>query len=295
MADAEPLPIGLCTQLACIFEATARKPGNVHRHADFADTTYLDFLLSAAAIAPVMDRAPGRPVGETVLEAVRATRQVVSSNTNLGTILLLAPLAAVPDGQPLKHGVYRVLRDLTLDDSRAVFEAIRLAQPGGLGQVGEQDVAGEPTLPLRQVMELAAERDSVAEQYVTDFRAVFTATELLEKSFDNRQADQELVIILGQLAILTAKPGSLIVRKCGPEVAAEASQRAAELVEQLGEPGRDFRDDLAGFDAWLRAEGHRRNPGTTADLLTASLFVALRRGIIPLPLSPPFASALPSR
>src|SRR5262245_61656852 len=99
---AKPLSIGLCAQLACILEVTARKPGNVHRYADFADTTYLDFLLSAAAIAPVMDRAPGRPVGETVLEAVTATRRVTGTNTNLGISLLLAPLASVPaDRNPL--------------------------------------------------------------------------------------------------------------------------------------------------------------------------------------------------
>ena len=101
MPDAQPLPIGLCAQLACILEATARKPGNVHRYADFADATYLDFLLSAAAIAPVMEQAPRRRVGETVLRAVRATRRVVATNTNLGTILLLAPLAAVPGWRAL--------------------------------------------------------------------------------------------------------------------------------------------------------------------------------------------------
>jgi triphosphoribosyl-dephospho-CoA synthase len=279
--------------MACILEATARKPGNVHRYADFADMTYLDFLLSAAAIAPVLDEAPHRRVGETVLDAVRATRRVVWSNTNLGTILLLAPLAAVPRGEMLKHGVYRVLRDLTLDDSRDVYEAIRLAQPGGLGQVKDQDVSGEPTLPLRQVMELAAERDAVAEQYVTDFRAVFTAAEMMEKTFEHMKADLEFVIITGQLAILTAKPDSLIARKSGPAVAANASLRAAELIEHMGEPGHDFLERLSAFDAWLRADGNRRNPGTTADLMAASLFVALRRGIIPLPLSPHFASLLP--
>src|SRR6476619_6256717 len=95
------LATGMCAQAACILEATARKPGNVHRYADFVDTTYLDFLLSAAAIGPVMDRALGRPLGETVLEAVRATRRVTGRNTNLGIILLLAPLASVPPDQDL--------------------------------------------------------------------------------------------------------------------------------------------------------------------------------------------------
>src|SRR5262245_2532171 len=134
--------VGLCAQVACLWEATARKPGNVHRFRDFAGVTYLDFALSAAAVAPVLARAPGRPVGATVLEAVRATRAGTGSNTNLGIVLLLAPLAGVPEGEGLRAGVRRVLRGLTGDDARLAYDGIRLARPGGLGEVAEQDVGG---------------------------------------------------------------------------------------------------------------------------------------------------------
>src|SRR5262249_6953825 len=153
------LPIGLCAQLACIWEATARKPGNVHRHADFADVSYLDFIVSAAAIAPVLQSAPARRVGETVLEAIRATRGVSGTNTNLGIVLLLAPLATVPEGEDLQTGVRSVLAALDVADSRHVYEAIRLANPGGMGQVSAQDVHTEPTLPLPAIMAFAATRD----------------------------------------------------------------------------------------------------------------------------------------
>src|SRR5438034_5290057 len=105
-------PVGLCVQLACVWEATARKPGNVHRFRDFEDASYLDFVLSAAAIAPVLEQATGRPVGETILGAVRATRGVARTNTNLGIVLLLAPLAAVPPGEALRPGLLRVLEGL---------------------------------------------------------------------------------------------------------------------------------------------------------------------------------------
>src|SRR5262245_39419818 len=98
------LPTGLCAQAACLLEATARKPGNVHRYRDFDDTTYLDFALSAAAAAPAIEAAAGRRVGATVLEAVTATRRVSAANTNLGIVLLLAPLAAVPRELPLCEG-----------------------------------------------------------------------------------------------------------------------------------------------------------------------------------------------
>src|SRR6516225_4135717 len=98
------IPIGLCAQLACIWEATARKPGNVHRYRDFEDTTYLDFLLSAAAIAPILETASQRRIGETVLKCIQATRTVVRKNSNLGIVLLLSPLAAVPLNQDLRAG-----------------------------------------------------------------------------------------------------------------------------------------------------------------------------------------------
>src|SRR4051795_7320508 len=96
-APRPPTP-GLLAQVACLMEVTARKPGNVHRGADFPDLHFLDFLLSAAAIAGPLDRAAAEGVGTAVLAAVQSTRRVVSTNTNLGMILLLAPLAAVPAG-----------------------------------------------------------------------------------------------------------------------------------------------------------------------------------------------------
>src|SRR5215468_292881 len=99
------LSVGLCSQLACIWEASARKPGNVHRYCDFADVSYLDFLTSAAAIAPILEAAEGKPVGRTIFDAVAATQQVVATNTNLGIILLLAPLAAADRSKLLPAGL----------------------------------------------------------------------------------------------------------------------------------------------------------------------------------------------
>jgi triphosphoribosyl-dephospho-CoA synthase len=162
--------VGLCAQLACIWEATARKPGNVTRHCDFDDVSYLDFLTSAAAVAPVLATAAQRRVGATILEAVRATRRVAATNTNLGIVLLLAPLASVPPGEELRADLARVLDALDVSDAKAAYEAIRLAAPGGLGRAEKQDVADEPTQTLREVMALAAERDLVARQYAGGFR-----------------------------------------------------------------------------------------------------------------------------
>ena len=134
--------------------------------------TFVDFLVSAAAIADPLDRAVSEGVGAAVLGALEATRRVVSTNTNLGMVLLLAPLAAVPEGVDLAEGVERVLAETTVADACLVYRAIRLAQPGGMGEVPDQDLGSEPTMALRAAMALAAERDSIALQYTNGFREV---------------------------------------------------------------------------------------------------------------------------
>jgi triphosphoribosyl-dephospho-CoA synthase len=209
----------------------------------------------------------------------------VACNTNLGIILVLAPLAAVPKHEPLFPGVARILHDLTVDDARRVYRAIRLAAPAGLGQVAEQDIANEPALPLRQVMALAADRDLVARQYAEDFREIrdFGLPALLEGIL--RFGCLEEAIIYCQLMLLASYPDSLIARKCGLAEAQEASRRAAAVLRASGNLPTARRE----FDEWLRADGHRRNPGTTADLVTACLFAALREAKIPLPLQVPWS------
>jgi triphosphoribosyl-dephospho-CoA synthase len=266
--------------LAAVWEVTARKAGNVHPSANFADVTYADFLLSAAAAAPEIGRAADRPLGETILAAIRTTRVVVRANTNLGIVLLLAPLAKVPDGCDLPTGVREMLDRTTIEDAARVYEAIRLAAPGGLGQAKEQDVNEAPTRPLRDVMALAADRDLVARQYANGFADVFDlGVPALLDGF-RRFGRVEPAVQHCQLSWLAHHPDSLTVRKRGLEVAAEASRRARAVLEVggVGTPaGRAAYDE---FDRWLRADGHARNPGTTADLVTACLFVALRERTI---------------
>jgi triphosphoribosyl-dephospho-CoA synthase len=283
-----PPPVGLCAQIACIWEVMARKPGNVHPSRDFADASCLDFLGSAAVIGPVLQSAYGRPVGQTVLEGVRAMQQVVGTNTNLGILLLLAPLAAVPPQQWLREGAEQLLEKLDLQDSRDVFEAIRLAKPGGLGKAPLQDVHDEPTLPLREVMALAADRDLIARQYANGFQELFTTgVPALVDGLRTTRCLEDAVIFC-HLRLMSALPDSLIARKQGQAEAEEASRRAVAVLN-AGWPGTEAgRTAFAALDAWLRVEGNRRNPGTTADLVAACLFVALRDGLIALPPSLPW-------
>jgi triphosphoribosyl-dephospho-CoA synthase len=286
------LSLGVCAQLACIWEATARKPGNVHRYCDFEDTTYIDFLASAAATGPILGTASRRPVGETILQAAEATRQVAATNTNLGIVLLLAPLAAVPASEALSLGLPQTLGRLDIEDARNAYRAIRLAAPGGLGQVSQQDVAQEPTVTLREAMRLAADRDRIALQYVNDFADV-RETGLAGLGLGLRATGYlEGAIIYCHLHLLAAFPDSLIARNRGWDEAGEASRRAGAILDANWPHTDRARVALKTFDDWLRVDGHGRNPGTTADLVTASLFVSLREGIIkpPVQFGPPAES-----
>lgn len=280
----DPPTIGQCAALASIIEATAPKPGNVHRGADFEDVSYPDFIVSAAAIAPVFERADTLSVGQLVLRSVRATRHFTGTNTNLGMLLLFAPLAKVPAAEPLTTGVRAVLAGLTAEDAADVYAAIRHAQPGGLGHVDEADVAGPAPDCLLSAMQLAADRDLIARQYVEGFHHVLNwiVSWLTEALVEKRWSLLDAVVHT-YLRMLAAEPDSLIARKCGPEIAVRASAMAGKVLA-AGEPGSpEVREAAADFDFWLRSDHHRRNPGTTADLIAAGLFACLRDGIIKAP------------
>jgi len=279
---------GLCGQLACILEVSAGKPGNVTLLEEFEDASALDFLLAAAAIGEALDRAPAEGVGRAVLRGVERTRALVGGNPNLGLLLLLAPLAAAAGrtGGPVRRAeVIEVLKRLRPADASRVYQAIRLAEPGGLGTAAEEDVRrGPPSRPLCEAMALAADRDLVARQYAGGFGEVFSDGLASLESDLAAGFPLEIAIVRCHLQFMARYPDSLIARKCGKEAAKEAAVRARAVLG-LGWPRRRADRALALLDRWLRAEGHRRNPGTSADLVGASLFLAIRNGIIPLPIT----------
>ena len=251
---------------ACIWEATARKVGDVHRGADFLGTTYLDFVLSAGEVAEPLTNGNG--IGLSILNAVRATARVAKSNTNLGIILLLAPLAT--------EYLDRTLERLSHEDARHAFEAIRLAHPGGLGNANEQDVRSEPSVTLLEAMRLAADRDLIARQYANGFADIldFGVPAFLDAW--QRFGTIEAAIVDLQLRWLAEHPDSLIVRKCGLAVAEGIRSQASEVLKRGGISTSEGRRAGVALDRHLRSEGNTLNPGTTADLIAACLFVALR-------------------
>ena len=270
---------GSCGKLACILEVTARKAGNVHPGQSFDDLTHLDFLASAGAIVPALDA--GSSLGHTVLEAVAATRQVVSTNTNLGIVLLLAPLTVATRTGLSRSNLEAVLAATTIDDSAAVFRAIRLANPGGLGEATAEDVANEPTLPLRDIMQLAADRDLIARQYANGFADVWDVGLPVLSEVYRKSASVERAIVECQLTLMATVSDTLILRKAGITVADQSRELAAQVLKAGWPETEAGRLLFAEFDRWSRADGRRRNPGATADLVTACLFIGLWQNTIP--------------
>ncbi len=257
---------------ACVWEVQARKVGNVHPGAGFADLNYLDFVRSAGALMQALTECRGAVIGETILRAVQLRREVTPSNTNLGIILLLVPLAKSQD----RAGLIELLTRLTVADARAGYEAIRLASAGGLGDSAEQSVSKEPTVTLLEAMRLAADRDLIAKQYATGFADIFDfGVPRLLLGFE-RFGTIEAAILDCQLHWLAEFPDSLIARKCGMSMAHNVQTRARDVLADNGLSSPRGRVSGVRFDADLRSDGNRLNPGTTADLVTACLFIALR-------------------
>jgi len=265
-------------QLACLLEASAPKPGNVSRYRDFNDTSFEDFLISAIAIGRAIRRARWVSVGETIWKGIYDTRRLVGSNTNLGIVLLLAPLAKAYGRGVWRKRLAKVLADLTIDDARQAYQAIRLAAPAGLGHIEEGDVAEEPQITLGEAMALAKDRDTIAREYASDFAVTFELACPTLRQYWKDNVDFSKVIVQTYLTILAEIPDTLVVRKNGPAVAEEVSQRASEAILAGGVFSSKGRRQIEELDRFLCDETHHLNPGTTADLVTAGLFVVIAEG-----------------
>jgi len=278
VGDETPRPISISNAIraACQCECRARKPGNVHPAASFDDLTFDDFVRSTEAIAPVL-ADDSLPLGETILKAVIESRRVSGSNAHLGTILLLAPLARSVAAGPPREEMSGVLSVTTVADAEAVYRAIDLAAAGGMGTAAEQDLADAPTVALTEAMRLAAERDTIALQYATDFRLVFDWADRLSTRREKFNRDWEHTIVELFLELLAEVPDTLIARKRGRAIAEDVSRKASAMVRR----NLSFESaELAAFDRFLRSDGNALNPGTTADLIAAILFTAFTEGCL---------------
>ena len=262
-------------QLACVLEVSAEKPGNVTPSHDFDDISYEDMLRSAIAIGPELARAGERGVGETVLAAVRG---VAPRRAGEHEPRDRAAARAAGEGRARRRAAAgaagATLRALDVADARAAYAAIRLAGAGGLDERVEHDVRSEPDVGLREAMASAAARDSIASEYVTDYALTFeTGLPALRAALGDGLSVREAIVEL-HLRLLDRAPDTLIARKRGAEAAEQVSAGARDVLA-AGHAG-----PWQSFDASLREDGNALNPGTTADLVTATLFVALLEGIL---------------
>jgi triphosphoribosyl-dephospho-CoA synthase len=277
-----PAAISAAFTAACRDELEAPKPGNVHVFAPGGGKSTKTFVRSANAAAPALC-APGARVGARILGAIEATRAAVGTNTNLGIVLLCAPLAAAAEtSQPnLRVALRHVLAALDVEDARLAFRAIALAAPGGLGRVERHDVFGPATVTLRHAMAEAADRDRIARQYASDFEDVFARGAATLEAALGRWAKPHWATLEVYLDFLAAFADSHVVREHGPAVAEEVRSKAGSFLARLRnapEPSAMLAD-LMTWDHLLKSRGH--NPGTSADLTVATLFVHHLRNSLP--------------
>jgi len=261
----------------------APKPGNVNCFSDGHNMAVDDFLRSAEAIAPVMAR-PGLRVGERILQAIQATREVVDCNTNLGIVLLMAPLCSaieqVEDFEQLPSALEKVLNSLTQEDAKACYQAIRMAEAGGLGEAEDQDISEEPTVTLLKAMEMASERDQIALQYVSNFNTLWQVSLPALTSALNSGESVEWATAFAYLMLLSDAPDSLILRKNSRQLAIAVTEKAKRLVFEMKKNSKlnAYLDQLTAWDNELKQNAI--NPGTTADLVAATLLLhAFQRGL----------------
>jgi triphosphoribosyl-dephospho-CoA synthase len=259
---------------ACELELQTFKPGNVSVYADGHDMVVDDFRLSAQVSAKSITNS-NYSLGEKIYYAVQHTREVVGCNTNLGILLLAAPLFEavkyLPAVNSLQKAVERVLSETTIADANWVFKAIALANPGGLGCSGQQDVHGEASVSLVEAMDLAKDKDRIAVQYATGYKDVFNLSILMYNSAISRSCDPRMASLSVYVGLLSHFPDSHIERKYGGKYSEMVKNKMKELSIRLLESNRLslFEDALYEIDSEFKELGI--NPGTTADLTVATL------------------------
>lgn len=284
--------IGRRVERAILLESGVKKLGNVYPGVAFDEMKYEDFCKAAREIGHRVETlfsgeaTPG--LGELVRESVAAMLGGVGVNTSLGTILLIAPMslcseATYPrmlhgrverwDATCFRDALSRVFQSATAADSQAIYEAIRMTQPGGLGVSKEYDVSSNAPASILEAMRVAAAWDDIALQYTNGFEQVCQGAEFL-LAFRDRGRSLEQSVRMLQLSLLKERPDSLIVRKHGQQVGREIQSRAIEVLGSGEYGSRSFETAWEELDGSMRVSGKRQNPGTTADLIAASLFLA---------------------
>ncbi len=306
----DPDTIAQCGVIAALLEVSGYpKPGNVHRTQNFADLHFEHFLASSVALFPVLQEICNRgkkidankleienfKLGRFILKGVNAIQNwQLAGNTHLGTILLFIPLVAAaamlinnpnPSISIFRDTIDTIIRHTTVEDTINLYQAIQLANPGGLGSVEKFDLKSTTPEMLRkeninlfEIFKLSAARDSIAKEMISRFKITFEVGYPFFKEVFNETNDINLATVHTYLKILGDIPDTLIIRKYGIELAQKISERAKYILIQGGMSNQQTQHILWDFDSELRSD-KKINPGTTADLTAATLMVTLIEGL----------------
>jgi triphosphoribosyl-dephospho-CoA synthase len=294
--DNGPDRVAQCAMLAMLFElSSSPKPGNVDRCHDFSDIGFHHFLTSAVSAYPVFRKAAmagGSEVGEEgeedeednggvgslILEGVEAWQTWnLCSNTHFGSLVLMIPIA-IAAGKPdeLRTRLRRVLEKTTVIDSVDFYRAFEKAKARvvdvdkfSLNDKGRQKTVQGSGKTLLELMRLSSKHDIVAREWSTNYERSFLLADRIAEQTGRWGLNDGVVRTF--LEALSEVPDSLICAKFGMDAAIQVSRRAGEalLDDTLGK-ARDMDRDLLAQDI---------NPGSTADLIAASLFISLLRGL----------------
>ena len=266
-------------------EASAIKAGNVHPSARFENMDHSQFVAAANAIGQSIDQSVGRSLGTMVRDCTQAMLDATGVNTSLGTILLLVPLILCERNRSASirsellrsdwtgYPILEFLRGTNSNDCGSVYSAIVACKPGGLGTTETMDVLGPPPESLLSAMQLAADRDDVALQYCNGYLEVARYAQMLQSPDFQSMLLPDAIRRL-QMIILAERVDSLIVRKCGLSIGLNVQSQARDVLHSGLYGGDLFESKWSALDTSLRNDGNRRNPGTTADLIAAALYVA---------------------
>jgi triphosphoribosyl-dephospho-CoA synthase len=264
---------------SCMAELEALKPGNVHIFSDGHGMTVQQFIASAEVVSQVIAQ-PNLSLGERILHSVHATQHAVKMNTNLGMILLCAPLihsALQPGTHTLLQKLKSVLVNTTIDDAENTFAAIRLANPAGLGSREQYDVHQTATCTLIQAMQAAVANyfpmDMIAQQYTNNYAEVVEGLVVYQRASAVWQRPVWAVTAV-HLHYMAHFLDSHIVRKYGETIAGLVQNEAGEheIAFLKAFNPKNYQAPLLQFDVALKKRG--LNPGTSADLTVATLLFA---------------------
>lgn len=306
--------VSACLQLAILLGASAYpQPGNVHRTADFQETKYEHYLASAVAVVPHFKLAAHRGtlaftkkispkaigIGKIIKNCVKSVDEWQhGGNTILGTVILLAPVA-VAAGMTFVQGPFSVARlrrsiktvveTSTAKDAVNVYDAIQIAKPEGLGEAPKLDVTDpnskkkllEDNVTLFDVFKIASKYDSVAAEWVDNYRITFDLGYPFFVQKLSETGNINIATVYTFLRILSEIPDTFIARKLGVPKAKEVSAHAKQVLETGDLTTSKGREILWKFDRELRDSAHKLNPGTTADIVTAVLAISILNGYRP--------------